>query len=85
MANPIVRNIDKKVVDALKTRADKHGPGVEAEHRWAGHETIRDTHLFKYNLYQDNNNGLTKPSQVMIDKITTIKTEKIGNPIGELC
>ncbi|UYM18555.1 FitA-like ribbon-helix-helix domain-containing protein [Endozoicomonas euniceicola] len=33
MANLIVRNIDEKVVDALKTQADKHEPSVEAEHR----------------------------------------------------
>ena len=32
MANLIVRNIDEKVVDALKTQADKHGRSVEAEH-----------------------------------------------------
>ena len=45
---------------------------------------IRDTPLFRYNVYQANNNGLTKPSQVMVDKITTIKIEKIGNHIGQL-
>ena len=45
---------------------------------------IRDTPLFRYNVYQDNDNGLTKPSQIMIDKITTIKIDKVGNLIGQL-
>ena len=45
---------------------------------------IRDTPLFRYNVYQDNDNGLTRPSQIMIDKITTIKIDKVGNPIGQL-
>ncbi|WP_062270837.1 type II toxin-antitoxin system PemK/MazF family toxin [Endozoicomonas arenosclerae] len=45
---------------------------------------IRDTPLFRYNLYQDNENGLNKPSQVMIDKITTIKVDKIGSHIGQI-
>lgn len=33
MANLIVRNLDKKIVDALKKRAVKHGRSAEAEHR----------------------------------------------------
>ena len=33
MANLIVRNIDEKIVDALKARAGKHGRSAEAEHR----------------------------------------------------
>ena len=33
MANLIVRNLDKRVVDALKIRAAKHGRSAEAEHR----------------------------------------------------
>ncbi len=45
---------------------------------------IRDTLLFRYNVYQDDHNGLITPSQVMIDKITTIKADKMGNPIGHL-
>ena len=45
---------------------------------------IRDTPLFRYNLYPDSNNGLTKASQIMVDKITTIKSDKIGNHIGQL-
>ena len=45
---------------------------------------IRDTPLFRYNVYQDNDNGLTKPSQIMIDKITTIKIDKVGKTIGHI-
>ncbi len=33
MANLIVRNIDDKIVDALKAQAGKHGRSAEAEHR----------------------------------------------------
>ena len=33
MANLIVRNIDEKVVDALKARAGRFGRSAEAEHR----------------------------------------------------
>ncbi|WP_404831088.1 type II toxin-antitoxin system PemK/MazF family toxin [Endozoicomonas euniceicola] len=45
---------------------------------------IRDTPLLRYNVYQDNDNGLTKPSQIMIDKITTIKIDKVGKTIGHI-
>ena len=33
MANLVVRNLDKRVVDALKQRAARHGRSAEAEHR----------------------------------------------------
>jgi antitoxin FitA len=33
MANLIVRNIDDKIVNALKKRASQHGVSAEAEHR----------------------------------------------------
>jgi antitoxin FitA len=33
MANLVVRNLDQRVVDALKQRAAKHGRSAEAEHR----------------------------------------------------
>ena len=33
MANLIVRNLDQRVVDALKLRAARHGRSAEAEHR----------------------------------------------------
>ena len=33
MANLVVRNLDKSIVDALKQRAARHGRSAEAEHR----------------------------------------------------
>ena len=42
MANLIVRNIDQKIVDALKARAGKFGRSAEAEHR-----TILESVLLK--------------------------------------
>ena len=33
MANLIVRNVDDNIVNALKTRAGRHGTNAEAEHR----------------------------------------------------
>jgi len=33
MSNLIVRNLDKRIVDALKKRAVHHGRSAEAEHR----------------------------------------------------
>jgi len=33
MANLVVRNLDKRIVDTLKQRAAKHGRSAEAEHR----------------------------------------------------
>jgi plasmid stability protein len=33
MANLVVRNLDQRIVDALKQRAVRHGQSAEAEHR----------------------------------------------------
>ena len=33
MANLVVRNLDQRIVDALKQRATRHGRSAEAEHR----------------------------------------------------
>lgn len=33
MANLVVRNLDQRLVDALKQRAARHGRSAEAEHR----------------------------------------------------
>ena len=33
MANLVVRNLDPRIVDALKQRAVRHGRSAEAEHR----------------------------------------------------
>lgn len=33
MASLVVRNLDQRIVDALKQRATRHGRSAEAEHR----------------------------------------------------
>ncbi|WP_422446432.1 MULTISPECIES: type II toxin-antitoxin system PemK/MazF family toxin [unclassified Endozoicomonas] len=45
---------------------------------------LRDVPLFRYTLFESKENGLNKTSQVMIDKITTIKADRIGKTIGSL-
>jgi len=43
MANLIVRNLDRSVVEALKKRAVRHGRSAEAEHRTILETTLRRT------------------------------------------
>ncbi len=38
--------------------------------------------LFRINLAPDADNGLSKASQIQVDKIMTVRREKIGPPIG---
>jgi len=45
---------------------------------------LLDTPLFRLVLTPTQLNGLTSISQIMIDKITTIKSDKIAQKIGEL-
>ena len=45
---------------------------------------LRDVPLFRYTLFEREDNGVNKTSQVMIDKITTIKADNIGKTIGSL-
>jgi mRNA interferase MazF len=40
--------------------------------------------IFRLDVEPDEVNGLTRPSQVQIDKIMSIRSEKIGAVIGEL-
>lgn len=44
--------------------------------------TIVNAPLLRITIEPDENNNLEKISQVMIDKIITIKKEKIGNAFG---
>ena len=46
--------------------------------------TLRDTPLFRLRLEPSPDNGLNVPSDIMIDKITTIPREKIGSVFGHL-
>ena len=40
--------------------------------------------IFRLDIEPSEANGLTMPSQVQIDKIMSIRSEKIGSVIGEL-
>ena len=45
--------------------------------------TLVDAPLLRLTIEPDQKNGLTKISQIMIDKALTIPREKIGNDIGK--
>ncbi len=45
---------------------------------------LRDTPLFRVPVSPLPENGLRKPSQVMVDKAQTVPREKIGEVIGHL-
>lgn len=38
--------------------------------------------LFRITVQPDAENGLQKPSQIMVDKAMTVKRDKLGQPIG---
>jgi mRNA interferase MazF len=40
--------------------------------------------LFRVAVAPDEANGLKEPSEVMIDKLTSLRRERIGGPIGRL-
>lgn len=40
--------------------------------------------IFRLDIEPSDTNGLSRPSQVQIDKIMSIRSEKIGTIIGEL-
>ena len=40
--------------------------------------------IFRLDVEPSETNGLSRPSQVQIDKIMSIRSEKIGSVIGEL-
>jgi len=43
-----------------------------------------DAPLLRVMIYPDADNGLQKPSQVMIDKAMTVKRDKIGPTFGRI-
>jgi mRNA interferase MazF len=45
---------------------------------------LRETPLFRIMVQPNADNGLEKPSQIMVDKTQTIPREKIGNTFGRL-
>ncbi|SHI22313.1 type II toxin-antitoxin system PemK/MazF family toxin [Pollutimonas bauzanensis] len=46
--------------------------------------TLMDAPLLRVTVQPEAGNGLQKPSQVMVDKIMTVKRDKIGATIGQL-
>lgn len=45
---------------------------------------IRETPLFRFTLEPSKKNGLTKKSQVMIDKVQAVSREKLRNIFGKI-
>jgi len=45
---------------------------------------LRATPLFRITVQPDTTNGLSKPSQIMIDKLQSVARSKIGQKIGRL-
>lgn len=46
--------------------------------------TIVDTPLFRVTVEPSQRNGLRLVSQVMVDKVTTVRRERLGQTIGRL-
>ena len=46
--------------------------------------TLIDAPLLRPTVQPSTRNGLRKPSQVQVDKVMTIKGDRIGAPIGRL-
>ncbi len=46
--------------------------------------TLVEAPLIRLNVQPSPTNGLLKPSQVMIDKVMTVKRDRIGEPFGRL-
>ena len=45
---------------------------------------LRDAPLFRITVEPSNGNGLSKPSQIMLDKAHTVPREKLSEPFGKL-
>ncbi len=45
---------------------------------------FREAPLFRITVHPAPDNGLLEPSQIMVDKIQSVRREKIGNTIGHL-
>jgi mRNA interferase MazF len=46
--------------------------------------TLRDAPLLRLTLEPNTANGLQKASQIMVDKLLTVRREKVGDTIGRL-
>lgn len=45
---------------------------------------LRDAPLFRLTIQPTTDNGLLKPSQIMVDKLVTVSRDKIRDVIGRL-
>ncbi len=45
---------------------------------------LREAPLFRVTVMPSVENGLHKPSQIMVDKAMTVAREKVGTPFGHL-
>lgn len=46
--------------------------------------TLRDAPLLRMTIESSPENGLQKPCQIMVDKLQTVRRERIGQIIGKL-
>lgn len=46
--------------------------------------SIVDAPLFRLTIEPSRGNGLRSVSQIMVDKVTTVRRERLGQPIGRL-
>ena len=46
--------------------------------------TLRDAPIFRLTITPHPKNGLTVPSQVMVDKIVAVRRDKLGARVGRL-
>jgi mRNA interferase MazF len=46
--------------------------------------TVVDTPLFRVTVEPSRRNGLRLVSQIMVDKVTTVRRQRLGQPIGRL-
>jgi mRNA interferase MazF len=46
--------------------------------------TLVDAPLLRITVHPSAENGLQKPSQIMVDKTLTVKRDKVGRPFGQL-
>ena len=51
---------------------------------WPVTSELRDTPLFRVTIAPNEVNGLSRPSDVMVDKVQTVARDKIGPVFGRL-
>lgn len=46
--------------------------------------TVAEASLLRISLWPNDQNGLLKPSQIMVDKATTLRRDKVGATFGHV-